>query len=260
MRRIKLTFQYNGTPFFGFQRIDQGPSVQASIEKAIFQITKEKVDLKVAGRTDKGVHANGQVAHFDLEHAETPLIKFLDGITHYTRPHIAMTKVEEVTEDFHARHTATARSYEYLLQHGQRHQQPTLFNRTGHVKEILNITAMQEAIRLFPMGEIDCSSFRSAECQSSTPMVRMHSMEMTAISEDLLSFKVTANHFLHNMIRILIGSLIEVGLEKETPDFLKNALEAKNRTKAGPTFAPDGLYLNYIEYPEHEIKAACPKA
>lgn len=258
MRRVKLTIQYNGTPFHGFQRVNEAPSVQATIEAALKKITQEDITLKVAGRTDKGVHALGQVAHFDTE-STLPLIKFLDGIPHYTRPHIAITRVEEVENDFHARHTATARTYIYKLAHSQRHQEPTLVNRAGHVPQKLNVAVMQAAIKMFPCGEIDCSSFRSSECQSSTPMVLMHSMALYERSAHELEFKVSANHFLHNMIRILMGTLVEIGLERMPKSALIEALAAKNRQAAGPTFAPDGLYLAAVTYPDYKTLESCPE-
>lgn len=258
MRRIKLTLQYNGTPFHGFQRVNEAPSIQAAIEAALKKITHEDMTLKVAGRTDKGVHALGQVAHFDTE-CTLPLIKFLDGIPHYTRPHIAITRVEEVENTFHARHTAIGRSYIYKLAHGQRHQEPTQVNRTGHVPQTLNIKAMQAALKAFPHGEIDCSSFRSSDCQSSTPMVNLQAIALKKISPSEIEFSVSANHFLHNMIRILMGTLVDIGLEKRPTTALIDALTSKNRQAAGPTFAPDGLYLAAVTYPAYKTLESCPE-
>lgn len=257
MRRIKLTLQYNGTPFHGFQRVREVPSVQESIETALHKITHEKVDLKVAGRTDKGVHARGQVAHFDTE-STLPLIKFLDGVNHYCSPHIIITRVEVVEDDFHARHTATARTYHYTIAHNQRWLEPTLNNLAGHVRQKLNVKAMQSALTQFPLGEIDCTSFRSSECQSSTPMVRMKSLALDEVSPTLCTLTVTANHFLHNMIRIFTGTLIDIGLDKYPPEHLSHILHAKNRTKAGATFSPSGLYLQEITYPAHKVLESCP--
>lgn len=256
--RIKLTFQYNGTPYHGFQRVNEAPTVQAAMEKALKSITGEDITLKVAGRTDKGVHALGQVAHFDTDR-DLPLIKYLDGINHFCRPHVVVTRVEEVTEEFHARHLGTARTYSYHLAHGQRWLNPTLVDRVGHVREPLDIAAMQEALTLFPRGEIDCTTFRSAECQSSTAMVFFEDATLTSTADDVCVLRITANHFLHNMIRIFMGTLIEIGRGHQPITFLRDALLQKERSAAGVTFSPSGLYFESVRYPEHTILDTCPK-
>lgn len=258
MRRLKLLLEYDGTPFHGWQRIQEGPSVQAAVEEAIFQITAERTDLAAAGRTDKGVHALGQVAHFDTA-SDKPLIKFLDGITHYCTPHIIVTRVEEVDTDFHARFNATARHYEYLI-FNRRALRPTLHNRAAHVRTPLDTTAMQAAIANIPTGENDWSAYRSSECQSQTPMVNLHSLNLEEKEPHLLKLTIVADHFLHHMVRTLAGTLIETGQGKRSANNPADVLAGKNRTKAGPTAPAGGLSLTRVTYPPHRVMGCCPAA
>lgn len=255
MRRLKFTVEYDGTHFHGWQRQPNLSTVQGEIEAALLKITGETIQLAAAGRTDKGVHAWGQITHGDIA-SDKPLIKFLDGINHHTSSAIAITKVEEVAEDFHARFSATARSYRYLLHH-RRQLRPDLVGRAGHCRTPLNIAAMQAAIQNFPLGEIDCETFRSSECQSNTSMVRLDKFSLTEQEDHLLAMDITANHFLHNMVRILMGTLVEIGQGKRPPASLATLLNAKDRTQAGPTFMPDGLYLTHVTYPEHKVIDCC---
>lgn len=248
--------EYNGTPFHGWQRIQEGASIQALLEEALLKITREKVVLHAAGRTDKGVHALGQVIHFDTE-SDLPLIKFLDGATHYCRPHVSVTRAEEVDEDFHARFSATARQYDYFI-FNRRTARPPLTNRVAHVRKALDIHAMQTAISHIPIGEQDWSAYRSSECQSQTPIVNLHSLELKEVEQHLLKLTIKADHFLHHMVRTLAGTLIEVGTGKRPVDNPASVLAGKDRTKAGPNAPAGGLYLVEVSYPPHTVKETCP--
>ncbi|MFZ2620300.1 MAG: tRNA pseudouridine(38-40) synthase TruA, partial [Alphaproteobacteria bacterium] len=215
MRRLKFTLEYDGTPYLGWQRVHAGASVQGEIEKALLHMTSETLTLAAAGRTDKGVHALAQVAHMDVQSA-MPLWKFLDGTNALIPNNIVISKVEEVTPNFHARFSATARRYRYLLYN--RRQNTALWeNRVGLVRAPLDIAAMQAALATLPLGEGDWSAFRSSTCTSSTPMCFIQNMSLRPWgeahgAENMWVFEVEANHFLHHMVRTMVGTLVEVGL------------------------------------------------
>ncbi|MDD9911903.1 MAG: tRNA pseudouridine(38-40) synthase TruA [Alphaproteobacteria bacterium] len=251
MRRIKLTVEYNGQPFWGWQRIQGGPSVQQALEEALFSITHERIELFAAGRTDRGVHATGQVCHFDTE-SMLPLIKFLDGVNFYVRPYVAVTRVEEVEADFHARFTATCRHYEYHL-FNRRQMNPLWDGKAGLWRTALDIDAMLKAVSFVPTGEADWSSFRSSECQSSTPMVHLEGIRLEIRDDNWLVLHISGNHFLHHMVRILMGTLIDVGDGKFRAEDIPTIFAAKDRTRAGQTFMPDGLVLTRVTYPEYRV-------
>lgn len=257
MRRLKLNIEYDGTPYSGWQRVNEAPSVQQEIETAWQDLTGEDVNLAAAGRTDKGVHALGQVAHVDTA-KDWPLIRFLDGLNKKTSSNIFLTGVEEVTEDFHARFSATARKYRYLLWQ-RRQESPVWVNKAGLVRQPLDATAMQEALQYVPLGEADWSSFRSSECQSRTPMCYIHHLSLRQTephehgSPHLWVLEIEGNHFLHHMVRIIMGTLVEVGQGKRTPASVADTFAAKNRQAAGHTFSPSGLYLLHVTYPPYKV-------
>lgn len=252
MRRIKLIIQYNGTPFYGFQRQHGLNTVQGHIEKAWCNITSENITLTPAGRTDKGVHAYHQVCHIDTG-SMLPLIKYLDGLNHYLSPEIRIMHVAEVADNFHARFSATMRSYRYII-YNNRQASPFWHNRAAHVRPPLNLEHMLAALEHFlPLGEGDWASFRSAECQSSTSMVNMQHIALTQPENNLLHLDITANHFLHNMIRIIAGTLIEVGIDKRTAESVGKLFTSPNRTQSGYTAEPEGLYFMHVDYPEHTV-------
>ncbi len=256
-RRIKLTIEYDGTTFLGWQRQKEGASIQGKIEDAIKNITGETVDTKTAGRTDKGVHALAQVCHFETK-TDKPLIKFLDGINHYTPKTITITQVQEVTKDFHARYSATARTYEYLL-YNRRQMSPKWQNRAGHARALLSFSLMEQALEYFPLQDADWSAFRTSLCQSPTPMVHLKTISLEQIENHIIRLRITANHFLHNMIRIIVGTLVEVGAGKRPPENIAELFINKNRTQAGATFSPSGLYLAHVDYKEYKILDQEPK-
>ncbi|OJX09776.1 MAG: tRNA pseudouridine(38-40) synthase TruA [Caedibacter sp. 37-49] len=245
MTRYKLTVEYDGTPFVGWQHQANGMSVQMALETAIEAFSQEKVRVHAAGRTDAGVHALGQVAHFDLEKM-FPAYKVREALNYYLRPYpIAILEVQETNEQFHARFSALERFYCYKIL--CRSAPPALDKkRVWYVKQPLNIEMMQQAANVL-IGKHDFTTFRASECQASSPVRTLNSFEITQ-ENDLIFFKVCALSFLHHQVRNMVGSLKLVGENRWTPEDFKKALEAKSRASGGPTAPPEGLYFIQVRY------------
>ncbi|MCA3244242.1 MAG: tRNA pseudouridine synthase A, partial [Alphaproteobacteria bacterium] len=206
------------------------------------------------GRTDAGVHAHGQVAHADLPEsfASRPAHTWVEGLNRFLPATIRCTAAAAVPLTFHARHSAQARHYLYRLWVG-RQLRPDLLHHAGHAAPLfgtaLNVAAMQQALASLPVGvATDFSSLRDAECQSKTPLCTLTHARLVQAEADLLELHLGADHFLHHMVRNLVGTLVQVGLNDRAPD-LAPLLAAQDRRQAGPTFAPDGLYLTHVVYP-----------
>ncbi len=245
MKRYKITIEYNGQPFIGWQRQEVEPSVQGTIEAALFKMSGSEITLHGAGRTDAGVHATGQVAHFDIRQ-DFPMDEIMGAINHYVKPlPISVLKVEAVDDEFHARFSALSRAYIYKIIN--RKAPLALENgRAWHIKEDLGIEAMQEAAN-YLIGKHDFSSFRSAQCQSKNPVKTIDTIELIRKGEGI-EMHIKAPSFLHNQVRIIIGNLRKVGNGAFKPLQIKKILEAKDRTKAAETAPPDGLYLVEVKY------------
>lgn len=244
MPRYKLTIEYDGMSFCGWQRQENAPSVQEAIEKAFFKITGRYTLVEGAGRTDKGVHATGQVAHVDLSKKWSPL-KLREALNHFL-DRIVIIDVEYAPDSFHARFTAIERIYHYRMIH----RRPPLClekHRAWHIKESLNITLMQEAANLFK-GFHDFSAFRSSECQARNPCRTIHDVVLKQ-NQDCIHTVIRAPSFLHNQVRIMVGTLKKIGEEKLSLETIPLALQQKDRTKVGPTAPPYGLYLVSVLYP-----------
>ena len=245
MPKFKITIEYDGTNFVGWQRQENGPSIQSSIEDAIKKITLETVNVFGAGRTDSGVHAKGQVAHFDIS-KHIALDNIRDGLNQYLRPlPIAILKAEEVDETFHARFSAILRHYEYLIIN---RRSPLTLNKHqawGVFKEI-NINYIKEATSFF-LGQHDFSAFRSIDCQSSSSIKTIQSCSVKK-NDEYISINVSAKSFLHSQVRIMTGTLVEVGKGKIKPSDVKEIIKSKDRSKAGVTAPAHGLYLVKVEY------------
>lgn len=243
--RIALGLEYDGRAFCGWQSQPNGQSVQDTLETAIARLAGAPVRLHAAGRTDAGVHASLQVAHFDTD-AVRPLTAWVRGVNSFLPPSIAVRWAREVDEAFHARFSATARHYRYLLlNHPVR--SALLAGRVGWHHAPLDLAAMQAAAALL-LGEHDFSSFRSSECQAASPVKHLTRFEI-ARDGDLLRFDVSAGGFLHHMVRNLMGALIHIGKGAESPDWMAELLALRDRTVAPPTFMPDGLYFAGVSYP-----------
>ena len=245
MPKYKISIEYDGTNFVGWQKQDNGPSIQSSIEEAIKKISSETVNVFGAGRTDSGVHAKEQVAHFNISN-KIPLDNIRDGLNQHLRPlPIAILKAEEVSEDFHARFSAILRRYEYLIIN--RRSPLTLYkNQAWGVFKDLDIANMKEAAINFE-GRHDFSAFRSIDCQASSSIKTIDSCKVEK-QENYIIIKVTAKSFLHSQVRIIVGTLVDVGKGKILPINIKNIINSKDRSKAGATAPAHGLYLLKVEY------------
>jgi len=245
MPKYKISIEYDGTNFVGWQKQDNGPSIQSSIEEAIKKISSETVNVFGAGRTDSGVHAKEQVAHFNISN-KIPLDNMRDGLNQHLRPlPIAILKAEEVNEDFHARFSALLRSYEYLIIN--RRSPLTLHkSQAWGVFKDLDIAIMKEAAINFE-GKHDFSAFRSIDCQASSSTKTIQSCKVEKQGKYIV-IKVTAKSFLHSQVRIIVGTLVDVGKGKIIPINIKKIIDSKDRSKAGATAPAHGLYLLKVQY------------
>jgi tRNA pseudouridine38-40 synthase len=245
MPRYRLTIEYDGGPFHGFQAQGDLPSVQASLERAVNAFCGEALRLQAAGRTDAGVHASGQVVHIDLEKAWDPAV-VRDALNAHLVPEpIAVLDAAEADAGFHARFSATARRYLYRIL--DRKSPPALERgRVWHVKKPLDAEAMHRAGQIL-VGHHDFTTFRDIDCQAKSPMKTLDRLEAARVGEEVqLTF--SARSFLHRQVRSMTGSLAQVGLGKWSVDDLKAALEARDRAACGPVAPPEGLCLTEVVY------------
>jgi tRNA pseudouridine38-40 synthase len=245
MPRYRLTIEYDGGPFHGFQAQGDLPSVQASLERAVNAFCGEALRLQTAGRTDAGVHASGQVVHIDLEKAWDPAV-VRDALNAHLVPEpIAVLDAAEADAGFHARFSATARRYLYRIL--DRKSPPALERgRVWHVKKPLDAEAMHRAGQIL-VGHHDFTTFRDIDCQAKSPMKTLDRLEAARVGEEVqLTF--SARSFLHRQVRSMTGSLAQVGLGKWSVDDLKAALEARDRAACGPVAPPEGLCLTEVVY------------
>ena len=245
MTNIKLTIEYHGLPYSGWQSQKNEKTVQDEIQKAIFMFSGEKKIIQGAGRTDAGVHALAQCANFTME-KEFSEYQILHGINfHLGNEKIKITQVKKVEDDFNARFTAKLKTYHYQIYNSI---SPSVLQDeiSVHIKQLLDIAAMKTAIQFF-IGKYDFSSFRARGCQAKTPI---RSINMARIEQDgkKIIFIFQAQSFLYQQIRIMVGSLLEVGLKNKDPSWISDLLGEKNRSLAGPTMPSKGLVLNQIEY------------
>ncbi len=247
MPRYRITVEYDGSPFVGWQRQDNGPSVQQALEEAVFAMTGEEVRVHGAGRTDAGVHALGQVAHFDISR-HFPPHRIRDGLNHHLRPApVVVLEAREVDADFHARFSAVKRHYLYRILN--RRSPPALDReRVWHVPRPLDAGVMHEAAQVL-VGRHDFTTFRAAQCQADSPVKTLDRIAV-AREGDEIRITVSARSFLHNQVRSIAGSLKLVGEGKWTAGDLRAALEACDRSSCGPVAPPEGLYLTAVDYPE----------
>jgi tRNA pseudouridine38-40 synthase len=243
--RYKLIIEYDGGPFVGWQRQDNGASIQGALEDAIFKTTGETVTVTGAGRTDAGVHALGQVAHFDIAKDFTA-DKIRDALNHYVRPQpIAVLTAEIAPPEFHARFSATYREYLYRI--ATRRAPLTLdAGHAWHVVKDLDAARMHEAAQAF-IGQHDFTTFRAAECQARSPVKTLDRFDIVRTGEEVRA-TIAARSFLHHQVRSMIGTLKLVGEGKWQPRDVAAALAAKDRTRCGTVAPPDGLYLVRVDY------------
>lgn len=242
--RIALGLEYDGAGFSGWQSQPGGNTIQDALERALGTIAGVPVRTVCAGRTDTGVHALGQVVHFDVA-VERPATAWVRGTNAHLPQPVAVRWALPVAEEFHARFAARARSYRYVLLN--RAERPGLLARkVGWCHRPLDLAAMRTAAACLP-GEHDFSSFRAAECQAKSPVKTLYRFDI-AQEGDLVLFDCRANAFLHHMVRNLVGALIHVGMGRQSPEWFAQLLVARDRRLGAPTFAPDGLYLAGVDY------------
>lgn len=245
MPRYRLTLEYDGTDYVGWQRQTNGPSIQAALESAIHAFCGETVTVTAAGRTDAGVHALGQVAHVDLaKDWDTDTVQ--GAVNQHLRPQpIAVLAAEAVDETFHARFSASERSYLYRI---VCRRAPLTFDRgrAWHVGRDLDAEAMHKAAQVL-VGRHDFSTFRDAQCQAKSPVKTLDALDVSRAGE-VIELRTRARSFLHRQVRSMVGSLSHVGEGKWTGEDLKAALDARDRRACGVIAPPDGLYLVAVAY------------
>jgi tRNA pseudouridine38-40 synthase len=243
--RFRLTIEYDGRPYMGWQRQPHGPSVQGAIEDAVRAIFGETVGVHAAGRTDAGVHARGMVAHLDLARPITPF-RLLGALNAGLRPNsVSILDCATVPEDFHARFSCDARHYEYRIVN----RRPPLTFDAGLVWRVpvaLDATAMLAAAQLL-VGRHDFTTFRSAHCQAESPVRTLDRLDVIRHG-DAITVQASARSFLHHQVRSMVGCLSLVGRGKWSAGDLRAALEAKDRTQLGLNAPPDGLYFMRADY------------
>jgi tRNA pseudouridine38-40 synthase len=248
MPRYRLTLEYDGSPFVGWQRQDNGPSVQGALEDAIANFSAERVTVTGAGRTDAGVHALGQVAHFDLER-DFPAGEVQGALNHFLRPApVVVLEAGVAPPDFHARFSATGRHYLFRILN--RRAPPALeAGKMWHVAVKLDAEAMHQAAQQL-LGQHDFTTFRAAECQAQSPVKTLDRLDVSRRADEI-HIQASARSFLHHQVRSFVGSLKLVGEGKWSARDLKAALEARDRSRCGPVSPPDGLYLVKVDYSPH---------
>ena len=245
MQRYRITIEYDGAPFAGWQRQENWPSVQAALERAIAKLCGEEATVTGAGRTDAGVHAHGQVAHFDLRR-DFAADKIRDALNHYLRPDpVAVLDARLVHAEFHARFDAIARHYLFRI---VCRKAPLALERghAWHVTHALDAPAMHEAAQML-VGQHDFTTFRAAECQARSPIKTLDRLDVSRAGDEI-HVNASARSFLHHQVRSMVGSLKLVGEGRWMPVEIKAVLDARERARCGPVAPPEGLYLVRVDY------------
>lgn len=254
-RRVAIGIEYDGSDFVGWQRQARGRSVQAQIERALSRVAAEPISVVTAGRTDAGVHALMQVAHFESAGRRTEL-NWVLGANRYLPADVALHWAKRVPQTFHARFSATARCYRYRI-HQSRIRPVLERRRCAWLTEQLDLDAMRAGAEWL-VGEHDFSAFRAAGCQAHSPWRELKRLELWRKAGDLF-LEVEANAFLQHMVRNLVGSLVLVGRAREHPDWIRNVLATRDRRRAGPAAPARGLVLVGVTYPAHfDVPANAP--
>jgi tRNA pseudouridine38-40 synthase len=245
MPRYRLTIEYDGGPFVGWQRQENGASVQGALEEAVFKLAGERVTVQGAGRTDAGVHARGQVAHFDLT-KDFPPPTVRDALNAHLKPApVCVLEATLAAPDFHARFSAVKRHYEYRILN--RRPPPALDRaQVWHVAKALDASAMHEAAQTL-IGKHDFTTFRSAMCQAKSPEKTLEALIVSRAGEEIL-IRASARSFLHNQVRSMVGTLKHVGEGKWAARDVAAALEARDRARCGTVAPPEGLVLLRVDY------------
>lgn len=243
MRNILIVIEYDGTNYSGWQKQLNAPSIQEEVEKAIFKITKKQTEIFGSGRTDAKVHALGQVANFHTD-CTIPTEKIAIALNSVLPDDIVILKSIEVSNDFHARYSAKKKTYIYRVLNTEI-KRPLERNYACHVREKLDIEAIKNMAKLL-IGEHDFKAFSSRGSSAKTTIRTIYDIKITK-ENDIIVFEFTGNGFLYNMVRIIVGTLIELGKNSSKYD-IKKALDTGDRKYAGPTALPQGLFLKKVSY------------
>ena len=251
MARYRFTIEYDGSPYFGWQRQIDMPSVQGALETALSKLGEESIVVQGAGRTDAGVHAFGQIAHADLTRPWTPfrLMEAMNAHLRQGKDTVSILHCEKVDESFHARFSAIQRHYIYRIV-ARRAPLTVERGRAWNVKAALDISAMDDAAKLL-LGEHDFTTFRSTECQAKSPVKTLDTLDVRTKTEygvEVIEISTTARSYLHNQVRSLTGCLKAIGEGRWTKEDLIEALEAKDRSACAPVAPAHGLYLVSVGY------------
>ena len=244
MRNIKLMIEYDGKEFNGWQKQPNKLNIQGEIERAIEAITGEKVELNASGRTDAGVHALGQVANFKTE-SKIPIEKIAIAINSQVKNSIRIVKAEEVESDFHSRYNCKEKTYRYIINNSN-YGSSVYRNLEYHIPVKLDICKMKQAIKYFE-GEHDFKGFKSSGTSSKSSVRNIYKAVLKEEGERIV-IELTGNGFLYNMVRIIVGTLVDVGLGKIAAADIPEIIKSQDRTKAGKTLPPQGLYLLEVKY------------
>ena len=245
MRNIRLTIEYDGKCYNGWQKQPDKLNIQGEIERAIFNITKEEVDLIGSGRTDAGVHALGQIANFKTN-SNMPIEKMAIAINSQLKNSIIIKKAEEVDERFHSRYNAKQKTYRYVINNNQC-ESAIYRNFEYHMPVKLDIKAMQKAVKYFE-GEHDFKAFKASGTSSKSSVRKIYLAEVLQGPENRIYIELTGNGFLYNMVRIIAGTLVDVGLGKIKPEKIPEIIKDGDRKKSGKTLPPSGLFLMKVMY------------
>lgn len=248
MRRIALLLEYNGKRFNGSQYQASGRTVQGELESALSTVARAPVSAIFSGRTDSGVHARGQVVHCNWPAADVDLWRLAWSVNGILGDDLSVAEMQFVPDDFHARFSAVAREYVYRIVN--RPQRSALLRDSHHfVPFPLDLDGMRKGAQ-FLVGEHDFKAFKSSNSDTVTSVCRVRRAELLNLGEGVLEFWIAANHFVYNMVRIIVGTLLEIGLGKKEPETIDDALAGGSRDLAGPTAPAWGLCLNSVQYPD----------
>ncbi len=242
--RIALGIEYDGSPYCGWQSQADGRTVQDALQLALSQVACERITVIAAGRTDTGVHAVEQVIHFDTQTIR-PLTAWVRGVNALLPSSIAVLWALPVGDEFHARFSAQARSYTYYL-FCRPVRSALQQGKVGWFHQPLDVDEMRKAAK-YLLGEHDFSAFRASACQAKSPVKNLAQLDIQQ-QGSMITLELTANGFLHHMVRNIVGCLVYIGKGKYPPQWMQQVLESRERSQAAPTFAPDGLYLRKIAY------------
>ena len=245
MRNIKLIIEYDGKDFNGWQKQPTKLNIQGTIEQAIKIVTGEEVDLTASGRTDAGVHAFGQVANFKTN-SNIPIDKVAVALNSNLKKSIRIISAEEVDERFHSRLTCKKKTYRYVINNSE-FSSAIYRNLETHIPQKLDIKKMQEAVKYFE-GEHDFKAFKASGTSSKSSVRTIYSARVLQMPNNRIYIELTGNGFLYNMVRIIAGTLVDVGLEKIKPESIKEIIASGDRNLAGKTLPPNGLFLLNVEY------------